>query len=203
MRFVHDDADFVALLTQVSAETGIAAALVEKDYWITHSLWALHETGLATWFKGGTSLSKGFGIIERFSEDLDLMIERGAVTALPEVTNWGSMNKGPAAQRRAFYEGLLAVVTIPGMSLELDAQHCDEHARAAHYLGRYPGAHVTGMPSAMSPFVRLEVGRARVVPFALVPLTSWPPMGWRGLTPPRSAPSGPGGPPRRGHRLPR
>jgi len=61
MSFVHDDPEFAALLTQVSAETGIAAALVETDYWITHSLWALHETKLAIWFKGGTSLSKGSG----------------------------------------------------------------------------------------------------------------------------------------------
>ena len=41
MSFVHEDPEFVALLAQISAETGIAAALVEKDYWITHSLWAL------------------------------------------------------------------------------------------------------------------------------------------------------------------
>ena len=67
MTFVHDDPEFVALLAEISAETGIAAALVEKDYWITHGLWALHETKLTIWFKGGTSLSKGFGIIERFS----------------------------------------------------------------------------------------------------------------------------------------
>ncbi|MFM7290846.1 MAG: nucleotidyl transferase AbiEii/AbiGii toxin family protein [Planctomycetia bacterium] len=49
--------------------------------WITHALWAVHETGLDLWLKGGTSLSKGFGIIERFSEDLDLMVERGSVAA--------------------------------------------------------------------------------------------------------------------------
>ena len=84
MSFVHDDTEFEELLTQVSAKRGIAAALVEKDYWITHSLWALHQTRLEVWFKGGTSLSKGFGIIKRFSEDLDLMIERGGVEALPE-----------------------------------------------------------------------------------------------------------------------
>lgn len=173
MTFVHDDPEFAALLTQVSAETGIAAALVEKDYWITHSLWALHETELAIWFKGGTSLSKGFGIIERFSEDLDLMIERGGVTALPEVTNWASTNKGPTAQRRAFYDALPLALAIPGVSVELDAQRQDKYARAADYIGRYPGAHVTGMPSAMSPFVRFEVGRARVVPFAVMPLTSF------------------------------
>lgn len=173
MTFVHDDPEFVALLAQVSAETGIAAALVEKDYWITHSLWALHDAKLAIWFKGGTSLSKGFGIIERFSEDLDLMIERGGVTTLPDVTNWASTNKGPTAQRRAFYEGLPAAFAIPGVSVELDLQRQDKYARAADYIGRYPGAHVTGLPSAMSPFVRFEVGRARVVPFALMPLTSF------------------------------
>lgn len=173
MSFVHDDPEFTALLTQVSAETGIAAALVEKDYWITHSLWALHETKLALWFKGGTSLSKGFGIIERFSEDLDLMIERGGVATLPEVTNWASTNRGPTAQRRAFYEGLAVAFAIPGVSIELDAQRQDKYARAADYIGRYPGAPVTGLPSAMSPFVRFEVGRARVVPFARRPLTSF------------------------------
>mgnify|MGYP002619570175 CR=1 FL=1 len=173
MSFVHDDPEFAALLTQVSAETGIAAALVEKDYWITHSLWALHETELAIWFKGGTSLSKGFGIIERFSEDLDLMIERGGVTSLHEVTNWASTNKGPTAQRHAFYEGLPAAFAIPGVSVEFDAQRQDKYARAADYIGRYPGAHLMGLPSAISPFVRFEVGRARVVPFAPMPLTSF------------------------------
>lgn len=173
MSFVHDTPEFAALLDQVSDHVDVAPALVEKDYWITHSLWALHETKLAIWFKGGTSLSKGFGIIERFSEDLDLMIERGGVTALPEVTNWASTNKGPTAQRRAFYDALPAALAIHGVSVELDAQRQDKYARASDYIGRYPGAHVTGMPSAMSPFVRFEVGRARVVPFALMPLTSF------------------------------
>ena len=173
MSFVHDQPEFSALITAVERETRVEAALVEKDYWITHSLWALHETELAIWFKGGTSLSKGFGIIERFSEDLDLMIERGGVATLPQVTNWASTNKGPTAQRRAFYDALPLALAIPGVSVELDAQRQDKYARAADYIGRYPGAHVTGMPSAMSPFVRFEVGRARVVPFVLMPLTSF------------------------------
>ncbi len=173
MTFVHEDPEFIALLTRVSAKTGIAAALVEKDYWVTHSLWALHETQLSIWFKGGTSLSKGFGIIERFSEDLDLMIERGAEDSLPNVSNWASTNKGPSAQRRAFYEALAGALAVPGVSINLDAQRQDKYARSADYVGRYAGVHVTGLPSAMSPFVRFEVGRARVVPFAVMPLTSW------------------------------
>jgi len=53
VRFVHGDPDFPQLLAIVSRETGVAAALVEKDYWATHCLWALHETGLER-YKGRT-----------------------------------------------------------------------------------------------------------------------------------------------------
>ncbi len=45
MSFVHDDRDFPQLLTLVTEETRIAPALVEKDYWVTHCMWALHQTG--------------------------------------------------------------------------------------------------------------------------------------------------------------
>jgi len=93
MSFIHDDPELIQLLRLVERETGIDAALIEKDYWITHSLWALHRMGLEIWFKGGTSLCKGFGLIDRFSEDLDLMVERGTVSALPEVKSWTSTNK--------------------------------------------------------------------------------------------------------------
>ena len=80
---------------------------------MTHTLWALHETGLDIWFKGGTSLSKGFGLIQRFSEDLDMMILPGAVAGLPEVTNWTSTNKGPVAQRQTFYDALTGALVVP------------------------------------------------------------------------------------------
>ena len=83
MTFVHQDPEFAQLVQIVARSTGIAAALIEKDYWVTHTLWAIHQTGLDIWFKGGTSLSKGFGLIQRFSEDLDLMVERGTVGGLP------------------------------------------------------------------------------------------------------------------------
>lgn len=97
MSFIHDDRDFPQLLNFVTEETHIAPALVEKDYWVTHCMWALQQTGLEVWFKGGTSLSKGYGIIERFSEDLDLMVQHGSVGGLPVVANWTSTNKGPVA----------------------------------------------------------------------------------------------------------
>lgn len=62
MSFVHDDTDFDALLQIVAEKRGLGVALVEKDYWVTHTLWALHAQGFDVWFKGATSLSKGFGL---------------------------------------------------------------------------------------------------------------------------------------------
>jgi predicted nucleotidyltransferase component of viral defense system len=44
----------------------------------TRELWALDAQGFDVWFKGGTSLSKGSGLIERFSEDLDLRTPRAS-----------------------------------------------------------------------------------------------------------------------------
>ena len=173
MSFVHEDPQFEQLLGIVARETGIAEALIEKDYWVTHTLWALHETGLDIWFKGGTSLSKGFGLIQRFSEDLDLMIQPGEETSLPAVRSWTSTNKGPVAQRQAFYDALTDALVVPSVRLERDRTRIDKRARGADYLGHYPGVRLDQLVSAMSPFVRLEVGHARVVPYVEKMLSSF------------------------------
>ncbi len=171
MSFVHNDDDFVSLLRIVAEKNSFPAALAEKDYWVTHTLWALHETGLDIWFKGGTSLSKGFALIHRFSEDLDLMIQRGSMEALPEVTNWTSTNKGRVSQRKDFYEALVDALVVPDIAITMDA--VERHARGAEYLGHYPGVLLDELAPAMSPIVRLEVGCARVVPYVEIPLSSF------------------------------
>jgi hypothetical protein len=45
MTFVHEDAEFDDLLRIVAGRRGLAIGLVEKDYWVTHALWALHAEG--------------------------------------------------------------------------------------------------------------------------------------------------------------
>jgi predicted nucleotidyltransferase component of viral defense system len=72
--FLHQRKDFKSLISTLSAERGILEALVEKDYWIMHVLYGMKNLGLNFELKGGTSLSKGFQIIDRFSEDVDLHI---------------------------------------------------------------------------------------------------------------------------------
>jgi len=51
---------------------------IEKDYWVTYALCLIykHEIGKETVFKGGTALSKCYRLIERFSEDIDLVVIR-------------------------------------------------------------------------------------------------------------------------------
>ena len=58
---------------------GLDAASIEKDFWVCWSLnelFTLKRSGPHLTFKGGTSLSKGWKLIERFSEDIDVVIDR-------------------------------------------------------------------------------------------------------------------------------
>lgn len=58
---------------------GLRESIIEKDYFVTEALRILEQTaGKLTIFKGGTSLSKGWGLIERFSEDVDIFLDPAA-----------------------------------------------------------------------------------------------------------------------------
>ena len=184
MGFIHQDRDFVDLLRIVARDQGLSPGLVEKDYWVTHTLWALHQGGLEVWFKGGTSLSKGFGLIRRFSEDLDLRIEAGSESGLPAVTSWTSENRGPVGKRRAFFEALETSIRVPDAHVHLVPTSLDHRARGAEYRVEYPGRFLADLHPAMRPFVLLEVGVARVTPFVHRALTSFvhESLGARGLS---------------------
>lgn len=59
-------------------QMNIPPEFVEKDYWVTYALFTIfnNEIGKDTVFKGGTALSKCYNMIERFSEDIDLVVLR-------------------------------------------------------------------------------------------------------------------------------
>lgn len=63
-------------IEQVSAETGMSKKAVEKDWWVTLVLKTLFTLPMAQHFvfKGGTSLSKGWRLIQRLSEDIDIAL---------------------------------------------------------------------------------------------------------------------------------
>ncbi len=66
------------LFSQIASQTSLPAYAIEKDAWVTMILRMLFQSDLSPHivFKGGTSLSKAYGLIERFSEDIDLAIDR-------------------------------------------------------------------------------------------------------------------------------
>lgn len=84
---LREHPDELDVLVGITAETlGMPAAYVEKDFWVTEVLRASSIARSVTMpdgtaepvtftFKGGTSLSRVFGIVQRFSEDVDLLAE--------------------------------------------------------------------------------------------------------------------------------
>jgi len=88
VRRFRDSDEFSPTLDAAAERLGISPTALEKDYWVTEVLRVLvanfHDHFI---FKGGTSLSKGYGLVERFSEDIDVLVlpgdrGRGAVDKL-------------------------------------------------------------------------------------------------------------------------
>lgn len=76
---LHEDKVLFRQAVQFTADQmRIPAIYVEKDYWVTYALFLIfnNEIGKDTVFKGGTALSKCYNLVERFSEDIDLVVLR-------------------------------------------------------------------------------------------------------------------------------
>lgn len=71
----NDQALFEQVILRVFEDTGIEASIIEKDYYVTLFLQRIVERMPNIIFKGGTSLSKCYKLINRFSEDIDLNID--------------------------------------------------------------------------------------------------------------------------------
>lgn len=74
----NPDDNLKVLFSQVSVRCGLSPAIVEKDFWVCWMLDYLFARSPWTRqlaFKGGTSLSKAYGLIKRFSEDIDLILD--------------------------------------------------------------------------------------------------------------------------------
>ncbi len=76
--FKLSDGTRLNVFLEVSNRAGLPAGAIEKDWWVIHTLELIFSMECAphTVFKGGTSLSKAWGLIERFSEDIDLALDR-------------------------------------------------------------------------------------------------------------------------------
>jgi hypothetical protein len=78
------DTDKKVYFDVITYELGVTPQLIEKDFWvcwILKTLFSLPASGSHLTFKGGTSLSKCYNVIKRFSEDVDVSIERTFLTS--------------------------------------------------------------------------------------------------------------------------
>jgi hypothetical protein len=145
----HPDFDQAILRTADHfRSSGIRPAMIEKDYFVTEALREIAKAGGdKVIFKGGTSLSKGWNLIHRFSEDIDLFVDTEAYT--------------PALSRKAVDRELKrlrdVVAAVPGLSfLQAQSQTIGGFGRN----DRFAYAQKLGGPGEVKGEILLEAGIA-------------------------------------------
>ena len=168
--YLHNHPQFADLIRIVAQENGIDPALVEKDYWIMHCLYGLQKLGMKFELKGGTSLSKGFQIIDRFSEDIDIRIEPPAGR---DVKTGRNQDKPAHVQsRRDFYDWLARSIRIDGITeVERDTafDSRDLFSGGIRLLYKNLAEPLDGLKGG----VLLEVGFDDVAPNTAKDISSW------------------------------
>ncbi len=166
------------IFDQVAEREGLPSAAVEKDWWVTLVLKAIFNLELAGHivFKGGTSLSKGWKLIDRFSEDIDLAIDRSFFNYS------GELSKGQvrALRRKSckfisndFYDNLRNEIKDMGVSeFDLKVQSFDASDTDPVTIELYYQS-LTEPSAYLVPRVLIELGsRALIEPYELRPIQS-------------------------------
>lgn len=169
--YLHNHKNFNDLLRIIGAELNIDPGLVEKDYWIMHVLYGLKQQGFQFELKGGTSLSKGYGIIQRFSEDIDIHILPPAEMKINENPN--NNNQGNIQKRRDFYNILANEIKINGIfSVKRDETFDDikqYRSGGIRLLYESKNNSIEGVKEG----ILLEVGFDSITPNNPVTISSW------------------------------
>lgn len=169
MKFLHQLKDAEVLFRIIADEKKIDPYLIEKDYWIMHALWGLKQQGYNFELKGGTSLSKGFKIIDRFSEDIDICIRPDTAAKLPTGRN---QNKPVHINSRGEYFDLLAnEIKIHGMSSARDNDFDNPSLISAGIRLSYET--LFDIPSGIKVGVLLEAGFDKTAPNEELDIDSW------------------------------
>jgi len=176
---------------QTAERLRLSPQIVEKDFWVCwtlQALFALPELGASLIFKGGTSLSKVYRIIERFSEDIDVSIDRASLgfggeqdpAAAASAKEQGRrIDRLKAACQRAVVKevqpALAKVIGEAGgeagdWSLRLDEDDPDRQT----LLFAYPAQGATAAQAYLRPVVRIEMGaRSDHWPSTQAPITPY------------------------------
>ena len=121
---LHNDREtFEQVILKVASETGIEPSIIEKDYYVTLFLKRIVELQPNIIFKGGTSLSKCYKVINRFSEDIDLNIDTGS--------------KPTEGQRKKLKENIVSIIDEFGFTLD-NADNVRSRRNYNRYIIDYP-----------------------------------------------------------------
>jgi len=168
--FLHSHPQFADLIRIVAQERRIDPALVEKDYWIMHCLYGLQQLGMTFELKGGTSLSKGFRIINRFSEDIDIRIDPPEGREVKTGRNQDS--PAQVRSRKEFYDWLANTIRIDGIKkVERDTAFDTKGYFSGGIRLLYETAAIA--MDGLKPGVLLEVGFDDVTPNTSNDISSW------------------------------
>jgi hypothetical protein len=169
--YLHDHKEFDKLLQIISGETGIIEHLIEKDYWLMHVLCGLKKQGLEFELKGGTSLSKGFKIIDRFSEDIDIFIKPPA--GIDVEINPKKQKPRHCQSRMEFYDYLANQIKIDGI-IKVERDHIFDNEQTYNSGGiRLIYKSITDNADGLKDGILLEVGFDTVTPNYPTTISSW------------------------------
>ena len=169
--FLHEHKDFADLIKILAEEKGIEPGLVEKDYWIMHVLYGLKQQAFNFELKGGTSLSKGYKIIHRFSEDIDIHIKPPEKFGINE--NPKNTNKNNAEKRKTFYDWLATEIKITGIiKIARDVEFDDtENYRSGGIRLFYNN--IFDQVEGAKEGILLEAGFDDITPNSAISISSW------------------------------
>ena len=130
---LHQNKTLFSQAVQFTADQlNIPAIYVEKDYWVTYALFTIfnNKIGEDTVFKGGTALSKCYNLIERFSEDIDLVVLR-------REGETDSKLKSKLKAISSVVETILPEVTIDGITHKMGMNRKTAHTYNKSFEGNY------------------------------------------------------------------
>jgi hypothetical protein len=130
---LHSDKTLFRQAVQFTADQmKIPAIYIEKDYWVTFALYTIfhNEIGKDSVFKGGTALSKCYQMIERFSEDIDLVVLRREGESNNQLTNKIKKISKVVAD-------VLPEVEIPELTQKMGMNRKTAHTYAKEFQGAY------------------------------------------------------------------
>jgi len=130
---LHENKNLFKEAVRATAEQkGILDIYVEKDYWVTYALYTIfnNDIGKETIFKGGTALSKCFGLIDRFSEDIDLVVRR-------DDSETDNQLKRKIKKVTTTVSGILPEVEVPEVTRKFGMSRKTAHKYTKEFSGNY------------------------------------------------------------------